>query len=410
MSEELRDRLNRLRRSGELHGSDRGSISPRPLLTEFLFPGEEQEQETDSGRCYLREIELPLDLHHGKNRLEESLHCPAGAIALLDNTRNWEGFNTAGTLFLDTETTGLAGGTGTLAFLIGLGWFEEGRLILRQYFLRHPGEERAMLAHFTAEVSRFDSLVTFNGRSFDLPLIQTRQILAGLVKQSDPQWHLDLLYCSRRLWKERLPSCSLRSLEETLLGLKRFDDIPGEEIPAVYFNYLRRGETIRLKQVFQHNVLDILSMITLLNRVTKAATGSLVEHPADYYSLGRIYLQAGETDKAIESFEQAVLCGDKRLEQAALQQLAAAHKKRGRWEMAAALWHELIRRRCFDLSPYLELAKYYEHQAKKLELALHVTTQALDNARRRHRAVSGEQSLPALLHRLNRLRRKLNSL
>lgn len=409
MSDELRARLNRLRRSGELRSANRGSISPRPVPAEFLFPGEEQEQETDSGRCYLREMQLPLDLNHGRNRLDESLHCPADALTLLDNTRNWEGFNIAGTLFLDTETTGLAGGTGTLAFLIGLGWFEEGRLILRQYFLRHPGEERAMLAHFTAEASRFDSLVTFNGRSFDLPLIQTRRILAGLVKQIEPQRHLDLLYCSRRLWKERLPSCSLRSLEETLLGLKRFDDIPGEEIPAVYFNYLRRGETVRLKQVFQHNVLDILSMITLLSRVTKAATGSLVEHPADHYSLGKLYLQAGDTDRAIVSFKQAVLCGDERLEQAALRQLAAAHKKGGRWEEAAALWHELIRRRCFDLSPHLELAKYYEHQAKKLEFALLTTTQALASARQRHRAVSGEQSLPALQHRLNRLRRKLNS-
>lgn len=118
-----------------------------------------------------------------------------------------------------------------MAFLIGLGWFEEGRLILRQYFLRHPGEERAMLAHFTAEASRFDSLVTFNGRSFDLPLIQTRRILAGLVEQIEPQRHLDLLYCSRRLWKKGCPLAACAPWKKHCSALSALTTFPGKRSP-----------------------------------------------------------------------------------------------------------------------------------------------------------------------------------
>ncbi|HOL16712.1 MAG TPA: ribonuclease H-like domain-containing protein [Bacillota bacterium] len=407
MSGEIRSRLERLRRSGELHGAGQAGTKSLQPRQGFLFPGEEEEHDLGVGRCYLRELKIPLGQSHGRGRLAEALHCRGEALSLLDKTRDWHGFQAAGALFLDTETTGLSGGTGTWVFLIGLGWFENDSFILRQYFLRHPVEERAMLTHFTNTASRFDTLVTFNGRAFDLPLIQSRQVLAGLARCTEPKRHLDLLYCSRRLWKERLPSCSLRSLEESILGLKRYGDIPGEEIPAVYFNYLRRGETARLKQVFQHNVLDILSMVTLLVRVIRAAAGEAVEHPADFYSLGKLHLEAGETERAARCFAQSMQCGDERLAQAALQQMAAIHKKQGRWQEATKLWHELIRRRPYDLSPYVELAKYYEHQAKEYEAALESATQALSRARQRRGPASGELSLPALQHRLTRLRRKL---
>lgn len=407
MSGEIRSRLDRLRRSGELHGGSNAGFTPPLSLPGFLFPGEEQEHETEAGHCFFRELQIPLGQNHGCGCLEEVLHCRSESLALLDKTRNWDNYQAASSLFLDIETTGLSGGTGTWAFLIGLGWVENDHFYLRQYFLRHPGEEKAMLLHFTDTASRFESLVTFNGRAFDLPLIQTRQVLAGLPQRTDPRRHLDLLHCSRRLWKERLPSCSLRSLERALLGLHRHDDIPGEEIPAVYFNYLRRGETARLKQVFQHNVLDILSMVTLMGRVTRTAAGEGIEHPADYYSLGKLHAEAEQADRAIFCFGQTAECGDERLEQAAILQLASIHKKKGRWTDAAALWNELIRRRCFDLSPYVELAKYYEHQAKEFDAALIAADQAFARARNRRNPAHGELSLPALQHRLARLRRKL---
>ena len=130
-----------------------------------------------------------------------------------------------------------------------------------------------------------------------------------------------------------------------------------------------------------------------------------MEHPADFYSLGRLYLEAGETDRAVRCFARSAQCGDERLEQAALRQLAAIHKKQGRWQEAAKLWRELIRRRSHDLSPYMELAKYYEHQAKEYAAALETVAQALSRARQRRGPASGELSLPALQHRLARLRR-----
>lgn len=408
MTGDLRSRLERMLRTGDPGGSTGSGLKPQLRSGGFLFPGEEQEQKTEAGHVYLRELSIPLDQKHGNEQLEEALRGSAGRLALLDKTLDWERFHAASALFLDIETTGLAGGTGTWAFLIGLGWVENRHFALRQYFMRHPGEEQAMLTHFTAEAARFDTLVTFNGRSFDLPLIQTRQVLAGLPGRTEPSLHLDLLHCSRKLWKERLPSCSLRSLEEELLGLRRHGDIPGEEIPAVYFNYLRRGEISRLKQVFQHNLLDLLSMVALLGRITKTVAGKPLDHPADCYSLGKLYLHAGETVEAIRNFEQAATCGDDRLEQAAIRQLAAAHKKQGRFKEATALWKILIQRRCHDLSPYIELAKYHEHQVGELEIALQAAGLALIRARLRRGPDTGEQSVAALQHRLARLQRKLN--
>ena len=249
MSGEIRSRLQRLRSTGELHGSS-SAKPPQPVLRRaFLFPGEERIEETAAGSCYLRELRFPLHKYHGNTPLGKLLDCRGSALALPAKDQSLTALNPSRSLFLDIETTGLSGGTGTWIFLIGLGWVAQDEFILRQYFLRHPREEKAMLAHFTGLMEKYTDVVTFNGRVFDLPLIATRQILTGLIP-TKPERHLDLLPCSRRLWKERLGSCSLRFLEENLLGFQRHDDIPGWEIPSVYFNYLRRGETARLRSVF----------------------------------------------------------------------------------------------------------------------------------------------------------------
>ncbi|MEW5784375.1 MAG: ribonuclease H-like domain-containing protein [Bacillota bacterium] len=407
MSGDIRSRLERLRRSGELQsaGTLEGKTGDRPPF--FLFPGEERETETDAGRCYYRELCFPLAGKHGNAYLNGLINCRGADLALPGKNPALVEFSPGRSLFLDIETTGLSGGTGTWAFLIGMGWVENDIFRLRQYFLRHPREEKAMLLHFTRRAAQFSDLVTFNGRAFDLPLIVTRQVLAGLPHTS-PRLHLDLLPCSRRLWKERLSSCSLRSLEEALLGLHRHGDIPGEEIPYVYFSYLRRGETALLRDVFQHNVLDILSMATLLTRVARAAAGEDLEHPADYYSLGKLCAEAGEMDKAVRCLQKTACNGDERLTHLALLQLSMILKKQKQWDEAAKLWRELVGCLPYDLTPYIELAKYYEHQAGEYEAALSLTRQAVERTRRRFSApATGELSLPALQHRLARLRRKL---
>jgi hypothetical protein len=393
--------------SGELCSGTSVAASNTKPRQEFLFPGEEEFAETAAGTCYLREQRFSLKLNHGSGLLAEILNSQGEDLALAARDGSLVGFQPERSLFLDIETTGLSGGTGTWVVLIGLGWLKNDEFYLRQYFLRHPSEEKAMLLHFTETVAGFPSLVTFNGKIFDLPMIQARQILTGLLLRTVPYCHIDLLPCSRRLWKERLGSCSLRSLEAGLLGLRRHDDIPGEEIPAAYFNYLRSGDTTRLREIFQHNVLDILSMVRLLTCVARATAGDEPEHPADNFALGKLFYENGQVKEAVSCYKKAACCGNERLEQAALLCLSFVYKRQGKWKEATALWNELLGRFPQDLTPYLELAKYYEHRAGDCQAALALTEQAL--ARTQHGfsiSASGQLSGSALHHRQLRLKRK----
>lgn len=404
MNIKFRSRLERLRRSGEL-GPTRAPVG----LTEkdipggsFLFPEEENIGRTVSGCCYLRELAFPLNCRHGAYTLGEGLDCSGSNLAL--PARDWElqSIEPSRFLFLDVETTGLSGGTGTWVFLIGLGWLEGDFFRIRQYFLRNPAEEEAMLHHFAAFAERFSGLITFNGKAFDLPLIQTRQVLKKMPHPVAPRDHLDLLICARSLWRERFPSRSLGYLEEALLGFRRFDDIPGAAIPAVYFNYLRRGETAILKKVFEHNVYDILSMAVLLGRV--AAVFKNPEHPAECYSLGRLHQKAGHIDNAQICYQLAIGKGAGRLEEAALFQLALLCKKAGNWEEAVCRWRELAFRGGRNLEAHVELAKYYEHKARDYPAALDWSSRALVEASRRSGIPCSSPWHPAALrHRIKRL-------
>lgn len=404
-----RRRLEMLLRSGELKSPCSKQSTPESIKTTgvFLFPGEEREVATDSGSCYLREMSFPLEEKHGAFSLNVVKECRGADLVLPGKDPSLIKLNPCRAIFLDTETTGLAGGTGTWAFLIGAGWVEQDNFVLRQYFLRHPGEEKAMLLHFSRWAEGFSDMITFNGKTFDLPLIWTRQILSGITP-TEPLRHLDLLHSARRLWKERLPSRSLRSLEKEMLGLRRYGDIPGEEIPHVYFSYLRRGETRRLRDIFQHNVLDILSMATLTARVAHTAAGKKLEHPTEYYALGKLNAEKGDMKKAEQYLRLAADCREKELTFNAHLYLARLFKRQGRWKEAVTLWKDLLSREPYDLTVYIELAKYYEHRAGDYCTALALTRRAFARNRNRCSAPSsGELSDPALRRRINRLEKKI---
>jgi len=197
------------------------------------------------------------------------------------------------TIFFDIETTGLGTGSGTYAFMVGFGTFEGGQFCLRQYLMRDYDEEGALLYLLSEQMRSHAWWVTFNGRSFDLPVLQTRFICGGHPEMPLARApHLDLLYPARRLWRKRLRSCALSSLETHVLGLTRESDVPGWLIPDLYFDYLRHGEAYPLCQVFVHNALDILSLVTLaarINTIMRDPPASTAEHPTDTYSLGVIY-------------------------------------------------------------------------------------------------------------------------
>ena len=410
MKRDLKTRLTEMQKSGQIKTGRQLAETLATPVEDRLFPGEGREEQTPFGPCYMRELRFPLEHRHGNSTLSGMLTCSGPQLALPARDRSIDHFNPYSSLFLDVETTGLSGGTGTWAFLIGLGMLKQNTFLLRQYFLRRPAEERSVLTHFAAEAAKYPTMITFNGKMFDLPLLQTRQMLSGF-RHTVPAQHLDLLQCARTLWKKRLASRSLRSIEESLLGLRRFGDIPGAEIPAVYFDYLRRGKTAQLKQVFHHNVLDILSMVTLLERISCLGAGEKIEHPAEALALGKLCLEAGRAAEGLEHLKAAAVTGSSAAAQDAALELALYHKRAGRWSQAAALWQNLAAAAEPNRSALVELAKYYEHRTGDYQKALELTEAALAGTAGgvRFLPAAGELSREALLHRKKRLQRRIET-
>src|SRR5581483_2632117 len=203
--------------------------------------------------------------------------------------------------FLDTETTGLAGGAGTYAFLIGVGHATYDGFRLRQFFMRDFAEESSLLDSLEKYLAQFEVLITYNGKTYDQPLLETRFAMARRRHPFDRLRHLDLLYGARRLWKLRLESCRLIQLENQILGVEREGDLPGELIPYYYFEYVRTQQALRLVPIFHHNAIDILSLACLTAIVPQAFQApeeTRFRHGADLIGLARWLLRAERHDEA----------------------------------------------------------------------------------------------------------------
>lgn len=281
-------------------------------------------------------------------------------------------------LFLDTETTGLSGGTGTVAFLVGIGYFSGDIFCIKQFFMSDYDEEPSMLRALSEIFSNYEGLVTFNGKCFDWNLLTTRFSFNRIRMAMDEPVHVDLLFPARRLWKDRLESCSLSSLEENILCEFRTGDIPGSEIPAAYFKFLEDRKTDTIRRIMEHNRNDILSMVSLLIRISE-----IVNNPFDkciweeeLFSLGRIYFRSGEYDKAHKCLEKCTESGNTILRDKAARLLAYLYKREGNYPMAVSYWTDLACRK--SISSMIELAKFYEHKEKNIKKALEIVEEALD--------------------------------
>ena len=195
------------------------------------------------------------------------LAIPTYPAHLLSRDERFKDLDLQKTLFLDTETTGLTGGTGTFVFMVGLGFFCEGGFLVRQLFMRDYSEERACLSLLNEFLESFQFLVTFNGRHYDIPLLETRFILSRMNSRIREMPNFDLLFPSRKIWKGAYENCRLVTLESKLLGMGRQDDVPSEWIPHFYFEYVQTGDATKIHRVFYHNQMDILSMVALMGRI-----------------------------------------------------------------------------------------------------------------------------------------------
>ena len=312
-------------------------------------------------------------------------------------------------VFLDTETTGLAGGTGTCAFLIGIGNVEGMKFVVRQFFLRDYPEEKAMLEALAETLEACEGIVTFNGKTFDVPLLETRYALARMKSPLDRLVHFDALHPARRLWKLRLESCKLTDLEDAILGINREGDVPGSEIPAIYFDYLRSGDARGLQPVFYHNALDVVSLAALTVELARALGEGRAEalgSPLDLFSLSRILGTAGSKDKSISTCRQALAGGlPLPVESLALKHLAAEFKRKRQHESAIELWLELSRREPpLAVEALEELAIHSEHHLRDLRQALEFTLAGLA---RLEEQLSFVAQRKRFVWRMERLQRKL---
>jgi tetratricopeptide (TPR) repeat protein len=338
---------------------------------------------------------------------------PTDILSLAGRDDAIAGIDIRRAVFLDTETTGLAGGTGTVPFLTGIGTFTDSHFRIEQFFMRDYDEERATLAAVRDRLEGAEMLVTYNGKAFDLNLLAARFTLSRMRLKAVELPHLDLLFTARRLWKRRLGDCSLSNIERRVLAFEREDDVPGFLIPGLYFDYLRTRDAGRIAPVFRHNVWDILTLAALAT-VSGRIYGNpreTLEHPLDWISLGRTFESLCRWNEAADCFRRTLdfsLETDVRDE--ALLRLGFTLKRSGDWEKMIGVWEHMTKRAPHQIRSFEELAKYHEHRSGRLDEALSVVERALAQVELMESlrpAMGLEETRIELNRRLARLKKKL---
>ncbi len=319
---------------------------------------------TPLGPLHVRTQRLELSHRTGRAPVAHGRRASPELLALLALDPSLAACDPAGALFLDTETTGLAGGAGTVAFLVGLAWWDEGALVLEQLLVRALGEEAPMLERVRERLARASMLVTFNGKSFDMPLLRARFVMARMEAPPAPP-HLDLLHVARRVHAGRLGrGCRLVALERDVLGFERIDDVASGDVSAVYLHFLHTGDARALLGVIEHNAWDVVAMAALLGLYGAPLHDELAAE--DLVGVARTLRRAGALDRALAAADAAV------------ERAAGPESLRARADIAKALGDraralddfESLARAVDDASVRLELAKLYEHWVREPERAL----------------------------------------
>jgi uncharacterized protein len=333
---------------------------------------------TPRGETFVVETTYPPEYRHGHAAL--TLAAPLGTIAEWAKEPRLAQLEPGRLVFLDIETTGLSGGTGTYAFLVGIGRFNGDQFCLTQVFMRDPVEEAALLAALIEFLQPLDALVTFNGKAFDAPVLRTRYIVNGYDIPFSSAAHLDLLPLARRLWRERLESRALSSLETHILKAARTgEDIPGWLIPQMYFDYLRSGDARQLKGIFYHNAMDVVAMAALLSHTAQMLDQPFVfavDHGLDLIAIGRLFEDLGRLDEAARLYARGVEHAvPEEIWRETVRRLSFVQRRRGEVQSAVELWREAAHTR--QVYAFVELAKYYEHKMGDYAEAERQTSAAL---------------------------------
>ncbi len=421
MDEDLLDRLRRLgvvkgarqlRPAPPVQAERQPRLSPSPAYGSEgdlfqLLPGGNL-QKTAEGECFVLDHVYSLDSRHGDRQLGELLACrPAEAVPYLGDER-FQSLSFRDFVFVDTETTGLWG-AGVLAFMAGVAFFDGPSLVIRQLFLLDPADEPALLLLLEELLAEKVGLITFNGRAFDVPLLDNRFLMNRMSSDIGSRPHLDLLPPARRLWRNRLGSCALGALEERLLQVTRTEqDVEGALIPYLYREYLSSGDAREIARVFYHNRLDMLSMVTLAAEVMQwLGAPPAGQHPLDLLGLAHWQLTLGMTQAAeLNLRRSAVPELPTDFYHRALYELAGLLKQQERRPEAVQVWQQIAATSFEDVSAHVELAKHYEWHEREIAAAIQWTTMAMSLVERWYDPGRATATRRELDHRLQRLARK----
>jgi len=370
--------------------------------------------DTDVGPAFMRSSQVPLSDSHGCVTLATLLSQDVDALSVLARNSSLPRVDWERVLFLDTETTGLSHGAGTVAFMIGTAQIQGDAVITRQYFLPSPALEYPMLYQLGLDLDGCDLVITFNGKSFDLPLLSSRYAMNRMASPLAGLQSFDLYHAARRVWRDATSDCRLTTLEGLQLGFCRKDDVSGYQIPSLYFKFVRTMDPNLIAPVFNHNYWDVLTMMGLLSQcLSRAApTCSTCQlSPIESYNLARLHEAEANIPLAERLYRQA-LTGPlpSRLRRQTYRRLSMIYKRDGRIEGAKEIWKaQMSLGDASSLYAHIELAKVYEHRERRLLMAREAVETALAIARRAPAALRLARTIDDLEHRLARLNNKLEA-
>ena len=404
------EKLIRLTQEQKTAPPPTSSVPPAPSTPPSTSALEKQIQEP----FRIFENSYPLGTRYGQIEIAAGLRIEGQVLACLSQDEAFTELDLSTALFIDLETTGLSGGTGVVPFLVGLGFYREDSFRIVQFFLGDLAEEERMvseLSRFFREMD-FQSVVTFNGKAFDLPLLETRFILYRTPFHLGSLPHLDFLFPARSLWRHKLASCRLFHLAREIVLTDRAEDIPSAEIPWRYFQYLQSGNFGWIEPIIYHNEEDLLSLlgVVIAGAAVIAEDESFCPLDAmDFFGAGKIFERIGDMEKSINFFQRALngrLTDEVSLE--ARRRLSLYFKRNGELEKAVPLWQEMAASRQVTshvLFSLRELAMYFEHHLKDYEQAKRVSEEGLACALE----IASRRFQQDFEYRLARLRRKLRS-
>ncbi|MHA7963337.1 ribonuclease H-like domain-containing protein [Paenibacillus sp. CAU 1782] len=392
----FRDRMNRLRGGGEETSPSRSAALPDSSVEEKETDPAEAAwramgvvlRQTDKGSYLQRRTQYPATHRHGIHALSEWRDAEEG-LRMFHHSRGEIGEEAI--LYLDLETTGLGSGTGNVPFMVGLSYMENGFWVVEQNLIRHPSEERAMLHDLALRIGRCSHLATYNGKSFDWPLVKSRMIMNSIPLPSEDPQHLDFLHPSRSIWRNTLPSLKLSYVEEERLGIQRVEDVPGSLAPSLYFQYLASGDPAPLDGVFRHNESDLLSLVCLSVRFGLLLRGEIfnrIPYPEEAEELVRSGLWLEKMGLGPLAEPLYLLADGKDADNSLWLKLAERDKKAGNFERAVLLWQKVVSISGSRLGPdaqeaCVQLSMHFEHRVKDLHQGLHYAQLALRGSEER---------------------------